>query len=73
VAMSLANRLRRLEALSHGGPCPCCLDWTRPVLLRDAEPEPECCLACGRRPFMVRIVRDPNFYQNRPRLDEVTT
>ena len=71
MGLSLTNRLRRLEALSHGGPCPCCLDWARPVLLRGADAEPPSCPACGCRPAVILLLRDPDFYANRRRLDEV--
>ena len=29
------------------------------------------CPACGRRPFVVRLIYDPDFFGNRRRLDEV--
>jgi hypothetical protein len=80
----LRRAVDRLAGLAGGnGPCPCCQDWRGPVLVRDVDfygdehrgqdTEPSFCLVCGRRPFTVRIVRDPNFYQNRSRLDEVAT
>jgi hypothetical protein len=69
---ALANRLRRLEVLAGStGPCPLCGDWREPILLRDEAPEPDCCLACGRPPFVCRLVRVDNFYSNRQRLEEV--
>jgi hypothetical protein len=67
---SVATRLGRLEALTGStGPCPLCADWRELILLRDKAPEPPCCPVCGRQPFVVRLVRDPNFYHNRERLD----
>jgi hypothetical protein len=72
MGMSLANRLRRLEMVAGStGPCPVCPDSLRPVHLRDDAPEPPSCPVCGRRPFVVRLVRDEDFYNNRQRLEEV--
>jgi hypothetical protein len=59
----LKRAVNRLAVVaSSNGPCPACADWHRPLLLRDAEQEPDCCSACGRRPRMVRLVRVGDFY-----------
>jgi hypothetical protein len=70
--LALKRTVKRLAALAgSSGPCPACADWLRPVLLRGDAPEPPCCPACGRRPFVVRLIYDPDFFGNRRRLDEV--
>jgi hypothetical protein len=78
---ALVNRLRRLESLSHGGPCPCCLDWARPVVLREPSfygaergqsAEPASCPVCGRWPPVILLRRDPDFFANQKRLEELS-
>jgi hypothetical protein len=68
MSMSLSRRLSRLEEASAGS-CPSCAG--RPyITLRDDQPVPYC-EVCRQPLPAVRIVRDPNFYGNRQRLDEV--
>jgi hypothetical protein len=67
----LKRMVRRIEerAGSSGGPCPRCVDWLRPVLLRGDAPMPPPCAACGREPFVHRLIKVDDFFHNRQRLD----
>jgi hypothetical protein len=65
---ALSQRLRRLESAS-GGACPNCSGQAA-VLLRDEQEAPTC-EVCQQPLPAVRLIRDPNFYGNRRRLDEV--
>ena len=67
--LSLIARLKRLEAGTSGA-CPACWDWARPLLLREGDPEPEGCPACGRVPVAILLRRDPDFFANRVREGE---
>jgi hypothetical protein len=40
-------------------------------MLREGQPMPPCCPACGRPPFVVLLRRDPNFYCNAEKLERL--
>jgi hypothetical protein len=71
---TVRRRMARLAALAGnaGGPCPCCRDWVRPVLLRGDAPLPPPCAACGRPPVVHRLIKVDDFFHNRERLDALS-
>jgi hypothetical protein len=66
MSTALLSRVRRLEA-NGGGRCPACV---KPLMVRGTSEVPRCPL-CGGERLVVRLLRDPDFYRNAARLDEL--